>query len=235
MSGFNNSQGGTGIGSLLISGWTTMTTVLQNIQQSIANLVTAINTLASIPSANNNFTGNNTFTGTNSFKPPPIISAGAVGSGTLLPAGVISRQFNRSGVGNGADTTNDVLFSYAMPANSFDVNGRGVKIRAFGFYAANGNDKRVRLTFGGVELFTSGVVTFNAGWWRIDVELYRDGANTQLGSSWMTTKDTVIGPVTVLTGVTDTAAITIAVTGASPTTGAASDVNACGLIVEFMN
>lgn len=227
MSGSNG--GGVGIGSILISGWTTLLTTLQNIQQSIVGLVTAVNSLA-IGAA-----GNNNFTGTNTFKPPPIISAGAVGTGTLQPAGAISVQLNTSGIGNGAGTTNDVLFAYGLPANSLDVVGRGVKVRAWGYYAANGNNKTVRLTLGGTQILSTGVVTFNAAGWRAEAEFYKSASNVQNGIAVILTNSVVIGPINLVTTATDTATILLAVTGASPTTGAANDVLALGMVVEFLN
>lgn len=224
-----------GIGSVLVQGWTTMLTTLQNIQQSIANLVTAINTLAIGASANNIFTGDNDFLGTNTFKPPPIISAGAVGTGTVMPEGLLSVQTSRSGIGNGANTTDDVLFTYNLPANSLDIVGRGVRMKAWGVYGANGNDKVIQILIGGTLAISSTVVTFNAGWWTIEAEFYKDGASTQNGTGTVITKNTVIGPETLLLGATDTAPIALTVTGASPTTGAANDVVANGMVVEFLN
>jgi hypothetical protein len=47
------------------------------------------------------------------------------GTGTLLAEGRLDRQLGNPIAGNRADTTDDVLASYTLPASSLDVSGRG--------------------------------------------------------------------------------------------------------------
>ena len=100
--------------------------ILQTIAQNIGFLSKQVgNSFVSLSTAN-------TFTAAQTFTPPPVIEAGATGTGTFIPSGAISKQFAASGVGNGADTTDDTLFTYSLPASSLDVAGRTLRVRAFG-------------------------------------------------------------------------------------------------------
>ena len=179
---------------------------------------------------------NTTFTGTNTFKKPPIINAGLVGAGTILPMGVISNQVSVAGVGNGADTTDDTLFTYNLPANSLDAVGRSIDIEAFGSLANNAHNKTVKLWFGTTMVFSSGVVTTANAGWRVRMTLTKTGSGAQLG-----TADGAIGatpiavPLPLVGSEVDSGAIIIKVTGASPTTGAASDVVGNGMKVIYEN
>jgi len=220
-----------------VKGWSILTQFVSSITQVLSTINTTLKTLAIGASGNNSFTGNNTFTGTNTFKPPPVISAGATGTGTLLPEGAISVQLNRSGIGNGADKTNDTLFSYGLPAKSFDADGRGVRLLAWGDFAANGNDKVITFQINGSIIYNTGTMTDNASWWRLEAEVYRDGSSTQSGTAVALHGSATpwLGPTSFATSVTDTNVITFSVTGASPTTGAAKDVVGHGMTVEFLN
>lgn len=175
-------------------------------------------------------------TGAAVFPKPPIINAGAVGAGAFLPMGALANLFNGSGSGNGADTTDDTLFSYPLPANSLDTIGRALKVRAYGGFAANGNNKTVKLWFGSQVVFTTGVLTLSAVGWSVEMLVTKAAANVQLGMGTGISFNTFAAASQVFFGTqTDTAPITILVTGASPTTGAANDVLGYGLVVEFLN
>lgn len=157
---------------------------------------------------------------------------GAAVTGALTPDGIISQQVSLAGVGNAADTTDDVLFTYSMPANAFDKAGRGVEITAFGKYAANGNNKTVKLWFGATVVATTGVVTTNNNGFMITARVFKAGAvasNTQIGQS-----GTNIALPTTPTE-TESGAIVIKLTGASGTTGAANDVIGQNMQVKFLN
>jgi hypothetical protein len=122
------------------------------------------------------------------------------GSATFLEEGNISRQTLAVGsgvspVGTGADS---VLAFFTIPANSFDIAGRGLQITAAGSFAANGNNKTVKLiasntlpvvgnappgTGNAITIATTGVVTTNNQGWSISANLFKygaNGSNTQL-------------------------------------------------------
>lgn len=216
-------------------GITTIQQFLQNILIAFSNINATLKTLAIGASGNNSFTGNNTFTGTNSFKPPPTISEGAVGTGTLLPMGAASNQGQTGGVGNGANTTDDILFSYTLPANSLDTIGRGIIIEAYGGFAANAHDKTVKIFFGSATVFTTGVVTAVGTAWFIRANITNTGANSQVAGGFGIDGSTIIATEVTLPAQVTSTPILITLTGASPTTGAANDVVGYGFTVEFLN
>ena len=179
---------------------------------------------------------NNVWTGTNTFKPPPLINAGATSSTTFLPMGALSKQSSVAGVGNLADLTDDTLFTYTLPASCLDTNNQGIVIEAFGSFAANGNDKTVKLWFGTSLVFSSGVLTNNNVGWNARLMLNRTGASAQIGTGFGMAGSTPFPvPVPLIGTEVTTGAIVLKVTGASPTTGAANDVVGHGMSVFFIN
>ena len=161
------------------------------------------------------------------------IAAGG-GTGTFKHAGLVSSQFSASGVGNAADTTDDVLFTYSLPASSLNAAGRTIRVSCFGGTAANGNNKTVKLWFGS-EVVSSGVVTSNNKNWSASLLIGRTGTSTQMVNGNMLVDTTPITGYVAAGAETETAAITIKCTGASGTTGAANDVLGKGMTVEFLN
>lgn len=161
-------------------------------------------------------------------------------SRTMFPAGNVNVQTSAAGLGNAADTTDDVLFTFALPAGALDQAGRQVNVVAGGKTAANGNNKRVKIWWGtttqtvgsavagGTLIADTGVITTNAGGWQVLAQVTKYGtlgANTQIAQG-QTMAGTTHGGTNVPVALTavESAAINITITGASPTTGAASDV-----------
>ena len=145
--------------------------------------------------------------------------------------------------GNNADTTDDVLYVFAIPALALDADGKQAALNACGKFAANGNNKRFKVwasssaqaagsalvATGSTLLLDSGVVTTNGGGWAAELTVVKEGAagaNTQQavmqqamsGSTHLGTS----APVALT--LAENAPIYLVVTGASPTTGAANDV-----------
>lgn len=185
------------------------------------------------------------------------LSSAALQAGSASTPGIVrtcgnaTAQISAAGLGNGADTTDDVLFTYQMPANAFDATGRQATITAAGKFGSTANNKRIKVWWGtttqtvgaavagGTLICDSGVVTQNAGGWSATVIVQKYGAagsNTQLASSAQVVGTTHLGaqaPVA-LTAV-ENAPINITITGASPTTGAANDVVGQQFDVAFNN
>ena len=69
------------------------------------------------------------------------------GTGTIVSDGNLHRQIGNPLAGNNADTADDVLASYTLPAWSFDVPNRGLRITAQGNTGATANDRRIKLWF----------------------------------------------------------------------------------------
>jgi len=133
-------------------------------------------------------------------------------------------QFSIAGVGNAADTTDDTLFSTSLQANELAKNGDEYVLEACGSTAANGNNKTIKVFFGATAVLSSGVITSNAKKWTAYVRVKRSAAGTQIANGEFTVDGTAT-TVNLTTPAEDlTGAVTAKVTGASPTTGAASDV-----------
>lgn len=222
--------------SVQVQGLTELNANLANIQRTISTLFQQLAAIAVVPPGTATQAGNNTFTGANVFKLPPEIEAGAVGNGQFLPMGVLSDQLSIAGVGNGADTTDDTLFAYTLPANSLDATGRSLDVQAFGKFANNGHDKTVKLWFGSSLILTSNIIAAANVGWLVRMTVSKSGANTQLSIGFGAAGAAMFAvPLPVASAQTDTAAIVIKVTGSSPTTGAASDVVGQGMRVVFLN
>ena len=173
------------------------------------------------------------------------------GAPTVRGNGNISLQIVAAGNGNGADTTDDVLMTFQLPANALDVAGRQITITAAGTFATNSHNKEVKCFWGatsptvgsaisgGTNIADSGVVTTsNGGWWlQAIVQKYgANGSNTQLAQGQVIAGSTHTGTnVPVALTNTESAAINIAITGASGTTGAASDVLCQMLEITYSN
>jgi hypothetical protein len=103
---------------------------------------------------------------------------------------------NVTPVGNGADTTEDSAVIIPLPLNTsgtanngggLGVNGDSYEFEFLGTFAADANNKTIRLYFGGAtplsggtKIFDSGALTQNAGAWRLRGRVIRTGAATQI-------------------------------------------------------
>ena len=90
------------------------------------------------------------------------------GTGTFLREGNLAHLVGNPLGGNNADTTDDVLASYTLPASSFDLAGRGLCITAQGSTGPTTNNKRVKLWFNATisgAAVTGGSVIADTGPW----------------------------------------------------------------------
>lgn len=150
---------------------------------------------------------------------------------------------NSTAVGNVGASGPDDLQTYQLPANSLTVAGRGIRIRAWGTTAANGNAKTVRLVFGSATLVTKMLATGVAGTWEIEATILRTGASAQdyyakaynNNATGLGTADIATVFVQASFGTatqTETAAIDIKVQSTVST--ANDDIVSQGLIVEYI-
>lgn len=88
---------------------------------------------------------------------------------------------NVTNVGTPNNTTETILHSLVVPANTFMVNGQRVKFTFHGTLAANANNKTVSLYvqgLAGTEIVNSGTVGTNNADWKIEGSIIRlDGSN----------------------------------------------------------
>jgi hypothetical protein len=187
-------------------------------------------------------------------EPSTIASAFGGGSGSFLREGNLNRQAGNPLGRNNADTTDDVLASYTLPAPSFDVAGRGVCIAAQGNTGQTANNKRIKLWFNaaisGATVTAGSVIADTGPWvnattpnnsvgWQLTAKVFKYGAagsNTQYAQG-----TAILGGVhggigaPVFPTANEAAAIVIALTRSSYTTGAANDVVVTWFEVNAMN
>ena len=169
-----------------------------------------------------------------------VLSGGVVGAYGLI--GIIQGSVDLDSDGTPANTTETVLKTWDLPAGALATDDQGIRIHAFGSFAANANDKTVRIKFGATTVLTyagAGNGTGGGGW-RAQVDLFRTGGTAQKAIPWFLS---VIGnwaapTFTTTTGHTTPAetlsgAVTIEVTGQNGT-GTADDIVCEGFYVEFL-
>jgi hypothetical protein len=186
---------------------------------------------------------------------PTFLSAGrASGSvnGLLYKAAYASG----SGVSPGATGADNVIGVYTLPAGTLNVPGVGgsngplLRVSAFGHFAANGNNKTVKVIFnattatlgstvtGGTTLASTGVVAINGLGFVITAWVMKVGvpnANTQVGGQTgnIAGATAVSPPVPVYPAAVENADILIAITGNAATT--ATDIVLDGFFVEALD
>jgi hypothetical protein len=127
--------------------------------------------------------------GVKTFSSQPVFTAGT-GSGSAQVSGVIN--VNTTSVGNVGGGTDD-LITYSLPANTLSANGKALRITAGGTYndTTSAGTLQITLLFGGTTLATmTGPAAAVAGHWRVQAEVIRTGAATQIGMSAITARPT---------------------------------------------
>lgn len=163
------------------------------------------------------------------------IALGA-GTGTMFSDGRLTTDLSVAGVGNGADTTEDTLFTRTLAANSLSANGQFVEIEAWGSVAATSATKTVRVYFG-AQLITLTYTTTQTGNWRARFKVVRQAASVQLilGEADAVGATTARVLANITNGAEDTtAAIVIKVTGQS-SVGTANLILANGMTILGSN
>ena len=99
-----------------------------------------------------------------------------------LGTGIIRLNVNTTAVGN-VGAGEDDLITYSLPAATLGVDGMGVRVTAAGSFAANANNKLVKMYFGSTSLTTWATAPYNNVKWRYVAEIIRTGAGAQIASS----------------------------------------------------
>lgn len=107
------------------------------------------------------------------------------------------------------------LITYSLGANSLVNNGDILEIEAWGIYAANANNKTVKLVFGSQTILTTGAIAANDGSWKINATIIRESATTQeIVTQIISSNSSVADSTTRTAGTQDLAtALTIKCTG----------------------
>lgn len=143
-------------------------------------------------------------------------------------------QVSIAGVQPGATAADNVLAVYTLPANAFDVAGRGLTISAMGSFAATGNNKRVKIIFnattavvgstvtGGTTVADTGTVATSGGGWCLCAGVFKTGAagsNTQMAIHQQAQVGAAVAALVApaATAAVENASILVAVTGNAAT------------------
>jgi hypothetical protein len=103
-------------------------------------------------------------------------SAGGATSLESRATGTIySEEIAVGNVGTGEDT----LFTRALAANVLATNNQRIRVEINGSFAANANNKRLRLKFGATTIFDSGAIAPNGLVWSMETIIVRLSATTQ--------------------------------------------------------
>jgi len=95
--------------------------------------------------------------------------------------------------GNGADTTEDVLQTLSLTPNLLNVNGKGLRLKAFGNTANNTDTKTLKLYHGTTVLSFTLNASSGANWYA-EMSIFRTGAATQVAAGIAMHGTTLITP-----------------------------------------
>ena len=129
-----------------------------------------------------------------------------------------------------AETT---LMEYDLPASAFTSPFETIRITAFGDFAANLNNKRLKVYFGSAIILDTGVHAPNQKNWHIQSNIVSVGASAQHASTFIISDDSLIGTYSSAASPSEDSAnsINIKVTGEGI---ADDDIIQNGFIVEWM-
>ena len=137
--------------------------------------------------------------------------------------------------GTPASTDETTLASYTLPANTLSVDGDYIEVTASGSFAANGNNKTVRLYFG-AEIFDTDPQPENNKQWELKARIFRTGATSQKYKIRMVS-ESIVAPAlpfgtTTSLSYAGTASETLTSTVAISVTGQNGTANANDIILE---
>lgn len=132
-----------------------------------------------------------------------------------------------------ADTNETDLAAWTIPGGLLDIDGRGLRLTAFGSFAANANNKRVRAYFGSVTLADTAAIAANGVNWLVEVVMFRTGASAQLFRNRMQHGTTLIALGLGTGAISNAADQLLRVTGLNGT-ASANDIVLRGAHVELL-
>lgn len=135
--------------------------------------------------------------------------------------------------GTPANTTETDLWTYVLPAGKLNVDGRALRVTAFGTYAANGNSKILRGYFGTEANLPGVTVTTNGLNWYLSSLIIRTGASAGLGLGNILNGASPAAPQLRTLVENHATAITLKITGQNGT-ASANDILFRGAVVELL-
>jgi len=150
--------------------------------------------------------------------------------------GVVNKLYTSGTVvGNGADTTEDTLYTFTLAAGQLAVVGDIIRIKVGGGLAATTDNKTLRVKLGGQIVGSLAATGAAQTAWYCEASIIKTGTNTQSYiSSFILTAGNANPRSGTLT-LTDTGTLVVAVTGQNNTTAAANSITAQAITVEYQH
>jgi hypothetical protein len=131
-------------------------------------------------------------------------------------------------IGGGEDN----LMGYTLVANVLGTNGDYVEIEGYGKFAANGNNKRVRLYFGGTLIFDTTAIAANSGSWWIKAKVMREASADQKAIASIIATSALLPPTSTFTDTSISTTSTIAIQFTGEAT-ADNDIQQEGMAIKW--
>lgn len=154
-----------------------------------------------------------------------------MGSGTGSARLVGVANANTTAVTNSGTSEQD-LMTYTLPANSFNANGRAVRVTAT-VTTTGANNKTIKFYFGAASTWTPILTDPSATTWFISLVVIRTGASAQYWAGTSTKTSSFNASSSGTLSVTDTADITVKFTATEATAG--GGISQKLMLVEFLN
>lgn len=144
-------------------------------------------------------------------------------------SGVLNMNFSSA---SNTSTGETDLLNYTLQKDTLVNNGDLIEIEAWGIYAANANNKTVKLVFGSQTILTTGAIAANDGTWSIKGKIIRKTVSTQeIVAEILSSNSSVADSATRTAGTQDlTTDIIIKCTG---TGGATNDITEYALAIKL--
>lgn len=185
--------------------------------------------IVSIPSASQSLSDKNGFTSTVWFTFFQSVWRAIRGDLGLSLGGMLN--VNVTPASNSSTTETD-LISYDLSENTLTNDSDILEIDAWGTFAANANNKTVKLYFGSQVILTTGAIAANDGTWSLKAKIIRKTNSTQeIVSEILSSNASVSDSATRTAGTQDlSTSLTIRCTG---TGGASSDITQYALKINL--
>jgi len=169
--------------------------------------------------------------GTSPVAGAPATLAAGTGTATIMPAGVLTASATITN--SPADTNENDLFSYTLPANTLSRNGDAVEVIVWGTTAANANNKTLKLYFGATNVANSPTSGYSGIFWYLRATVIRVDATHQRCIGDFVVTGGVMRPNGTSPAATLTGDVVIRMTGTSAV-GGAGDIVRQGAIVRYL-
>lgn len=135
---------------------------------------------------------------------------------------------SQGNVGTGEDT----LKLYTISANTINTDKQYIEVECWGTYAANGNNKTVKLKFGSTNIYDTGAIAANGGSWYVKGTIIRTGSATQIAVAHFSSSNSSVVAGSQTSSPTETLSGTVNVSCTGEATSN-NDVVQLGMIIKW--